>query len=57
MDFHVVSFARTADQFMIAQISRDNFHRIYFLGFITANDINQGLGFACNSRGGRNKLF
>ena len=50
MDFHVVYFARTADQFMIAQTSRDNFHRIYFLGFITANDINQGLGFACNSR-------
>ena len=50
MMFHIVYFARTADQFMIAQASRDYFHMVDFLGFVAANDVNQSLGFARNSR-------
>ena len=48
MVFHVVYFARTADQFMIAHTSRDYFHRINILGFITVDDIKQGLRLARN---------
>ena len=36
---------------MIAQASRDYFHMVDFLGFVAANDVNQSLGFARNSRG------